>query len=257
MSILKLLDCQMPLFFDISHSMTLSDLQQPLPCHDDVWAAANCEEWRSLYLLNHGTAPVPNIHVMLRDLGSQRSVSPAIGDLARIILTYAIYVTTWELRQQSRNELLSHLSNKQSMREWQSTARHGLEGLMPKTTGSQDPLGLRTSLTAHIHHVSLLLHCPLDDLLAFIGSQVGHQEKHDAQESFAYGSKKTTAAQLGGPYIMPACSLLSLRVILLEVFMNRLRFLLRLSVFGPSINSHPLFLWPPFVIILESNGFRL
>jgi hypothetical protein len=211
MLILKLLDCQMPLFFDSSHSMALSDLQQPLPCHDDVWAAASCEEWRSLYLLHHGTAPVPNIHVMLRDLGSQRSVSPAIGDLARLILTYAVYITTWELRQQSRNELLSDISNQQSMHEWQSTARHGLEDLMPKTTGPQDPLGLRTSLTAHVHHVSLLLHCPLNDLLAFIGFQVGHQEKHDAQESLACGSKKTRAAQLAGPYIMLACSLLSSR----------------------------------------------
>jgi hypothetical protein len=108
--------------------------------------------------------------------------SPAVGDLARLILTYAIYVTTWELRQQSRNELLGHLSNHQSVHEWQSTARHGLEDVMLKTTAPHDPLGLRISLTAHVHHVSILLHWPLNDLLAFIGSQVGHREKHEAQE---------------------------------------------------------------------------
>jgi hypothetical protein len=66
--------------------------------------------------------------------------------------------------------------------EWQSTARHGLEDVMLKTTAPHDPLGLRISLTAHVHHVSILLHWPLNDLLAFIGSQVGHREKHEAQE---------------------------------------------------------------------------
>jgi len=257
MLILKLLDCQMPLFFDTSHSMALSDLQQPLPCHDDVWAAASCEEWRSLYLLHHGTAPVPNIHVMLQDLGSRFSVSPAVGDLARLILTYAIYVTTWELQQQSRNELLSHLSNHQSMHEWQSTARHGLEDLMPKTTGPDDPLGLRISLAAHVYHVSLLLYCPLNDLLAFIGSQVDHQEKHEAQEKLRRWIEEDEG-RTARRTMHHACMLFTLIKSNPSrgFYMNQLHFLLLQSPFGPSINSHHICLRPPIVIILESNRFR-
>ncbi|KAI9692381.1 MAG: hypothetical protein M1822_006612 [Bathelium mastoideum] len=165
------LDSQLAMSFDISSSMALTELQRKLPVREDIWEATTAEAWKPLYLKYQGQ--VPDIHTALCDLKDNHHISPAIGDLARILITQAIFFTGWNLRCVFKNPLLTALD--ESPRRWklQDQWRQMLDQLAAHPMLADESSSMAATVRCQTHHVTLLIYAPLTELLAFAGAEVG------------------------------------------------------------------------------------
>jgi hypothetical protein len=195
----QILQCQLPLHFDLPASMRLCEMQQDLPCPDVIWNASSAAEWKSLFQ-NHKGSPSSRLtlHSVLHDLVNHEVIPPGVGDLGLLAIIHAIHETTFEMRMALKNPLFGGLSGSSpflddtKFRNWQVRAGKLLELLVPSGKAVDESMNSRPShipnwqsqqyISTSAQHVSLLVFSPIEDLLNFAGSQPDSREKRDVEE---------------------------------------------------------------------------
>lgn len=160
--------------------MDMVELQRKLPVHEDVWEAPTPEAWKPSYLRYQGH--VPDLHTALRDLKSERDISPAVGDLARIMIVQAVFATTWSVRRAFNNPLIQQLSPlAETPRRWhlQGQWRSMLDTLAAHPMMADESSTMASTVRCQTHHVTLLVYAPLTELLAFAGAEVSSSDKKE------------------------------------------------------------------------------
>jgi hypothetical protein len=170
--------------------MGMHEVQQQLPCKEGLWEAADAASWKPLFVQYYRPGLSLTMHSALQTLSNEEELSPAIGDFGRLVLTHAVYMTTWEMRQQAKNPLLqrtSFLSGENGFVAWQNIATSTLDVLLPSNQDSGQSSVMRLNLRAHVHHVAVLVHVPLSALLAYARAQAANIGVQKAQqELFAW-----------------------------------------------------------------------
>src|SRR5690348_17213011 len=102
----QLMDAQTCLNLTANPCLSVLELQQQLPCSEDLWDAPTAETWkdmflkctskslrrRSRFLPNIQTATaVPTVPQTMEILRQGDSLSPTIGDFARLVLVFVTY----------------------------------------------------------------------------------------------------------------------------------------------------------------------
>ncbi|KAE9378581.1 hypothetical protein N431DRAFT_307310, partial [Stipitochalara longipes BDJ] len=179
-----LLDCQLPLFFNTHPTTGLSELQQQLPCDETLWEAQDAQAWRDIIVGSPGKVSAPNIQTTLLNLSRGNYKLPPLGSFARLLLIYALYITTWELQQQSKNSLLYEVlvvSGQNQLSSWRASAVSALVVLQLGSNLASGSSNLELNVQMHIQLVGLLLHAPFSDILVFAKSHINHHENGDAR----------------------------------------------------------------------------
>ncbi|KAI3587201.1 fungal-specific transcription factor domain-containing protein [Fusarium oxysporum f. sp. albedinis] len=153
-----LVDCQLALYFDLSPTLPIDLLRIPMPSSQALWAAELQDSWVS----GLATTPDPSVSYSLRqaldELYVSRKVPNHCTELTRLLLTVGVYFD--EQRGPDAGVFLDVLRRDED-----------------EMTGS-DRLGWLA--LEHNHILSLLLHLPLRELMAFSGWRVSEVERSEA-----------------------------------------------------------------------------
>ncbi|KAF4626545.1 hypothetical protein G7Y89_g11610 [Cudoniella acicularis] len=161
-----LLDAQVCMYLDFNPGMSVAELQQPLPCSDELWDAISAGTWKEAYLQEQAPRePVSTVLTTLSRLRQGQPLPPCTGDFARLVLVFAVYCSAALLQRQFVNPLApEHSSDNHLEMASNEPAHRVLKYLRPSTGAFSDGL-LRSSLNCHIHLAAMLLDVPRADLL--------------------------------------------------------------------------------------------
>lgn len=97
-----LLDCMWTFHFHQPPMLALGDADQPLPCHESLWAADDVAEWKGLQA--KFSSP-PTLLDVLRKIYIDKTLSNEIGEFSRILLIHALFRRSWEVEAYFQQDL--------------------------------------------------------------------------------------------------------------------------------------------------------
>lgn len=96
------LDCMCVIHFQQEARFKLEDPTLSLPCHESLWAASSCEEWKNL---SAKYPEVGSLNSALQRLYVEKTLLPVTGEFSRILLIHGLFRRLWEVESYLKHPL--------------------------------------------------------------------------------------------------------------------------------------------------------
>ncbi|KAL2829634.1 fungal-specific transcription factor domain-containing protein [Aspergillus pseudoustus] len=168
-----LLNAQASMYLDLPSLMFVTELQQSLPCSDELWDCPDATSWKNHYLKEaEGAqeASQPNMRAMLNRLRNGQPIPSKTGTFSRLILVFAIYQSIIGQEQQLGNAFAPFcMADQQVSSAARTMGISALIALKGQTRANQNtPLGL--TLECNLQLATVLLHTPRELLIRYVRS---------------------------------------------------------------------------------------
>lgn len=192
-----MLDCQALLYLNLSSIVSLSEIQQILPCHESVWEADSAESWKEAYL---ALPRPPSMSAAIMGLAGGTFNPSTLGDFARLCLVFSIHRGSTDVKSLSDSKISFSVNAvlEQYLHDWSTKACDALDKLKSwdhNWSDQQNPLRMRLEL--HLSFVSMLLLIPAQAMLDY--AQFLHSSQDRNKYTFQLASNRLKAwVQEGG-----------------------------------------------------------